>query len=61
VSDPIVDRISPEGELDRARAILVRKYRSPSTSKEESAKRARFLQGRGFSYDVIRAVLKEIE
>jgi regulatory protein len=61
VSDQIVDRISAEGELDRAKAILARKYRAPSTSREESAKRARFLQGRGFSYDVIRAVLREVE
>lgn len=57
VSDDIVDRISPEGELDRARAILARKYRSPVGSREEGAKRARFLQGRGFSHDVIRRAL----
>jgi regulatory protein len=58
ISDEIVARLSSEGELERAKAILQRKYRDPSTSREESAKRARFLQGRGFSYDVIRSVLK---
>ncbi|HYD56815.1 MAG TPA: recombination regulator RecX [Burkholderiales bacterium] len=61
VSEEIVDRLSGEGELDRAKAVLERKYRSPSSSREETAKRARFLQGRGFSYDVIRAVLKEVD
>ena len=49
--------VSAAGELERARAILARKYREPATSREEHARRARFLQGRGFSYDTIRAVL----
>ncbi len=57
VSDALVSRVSDEGELDRARAILARKYRSPCTGREETAKRARFLQSRGFSYDVIRRAL----
>ena len=57
VSDDIVDGLSAEGELERARAILARKYRQPSSSREETAKRARFLQGRGFSYDTIRRAL----
>jgi regulatory protein len=61
VSDDIVESLSAEGELERARAILARKYRQPASSREETAKRARFLQGRGFSYDVIRSVLKELE
>ena len=41
-------------ELETARAILARKYRLPATTREERAKRARFLQQRGFSFDVIR-------
>jgi len=49
--------VSAEGELERARAILARKYREPATTREERARRARFLQGRGFSYDTIRSVL----
>jgi regulatory protein len=53
ISDELVDRVSNEGELERAKTILQRKYREPATTREESAKRARFLQGRGFSYDVI--------
>lgn len=51
--------VSAAGELERARAILARKYRTPPTTPQERAKRARFLQGRGFSGDVIhRLVLR---
>ena len=50
---------APGGDdLVRAAAILRRRYREPAASREERAKRARFLQGRGFSYDVIRRVLE---
>lgn len=49
--------VSAEGDVERARQILARKYREPATTREERAKRARFLQGRGFSYDTIRSVL----
>lgn len=51
----LVERLSEsgEGELERARAILDRKYRSPVATREERAKRMRFLQSRGFSSDVI--------
>jgi regulatory protein len=52
-----IDRISSEGEQERARAILARKYREPAATREERAKRVRFLQGRGFSFDVIRSLL----
>jgi regulatory protein len=57
VSDEIVDRMSSGDELERAKAILARKYRSACDSREEKAKRARFLQGRGFSYDAIKRAL----
>ncbi len=60
VADDIVERLaadSSQDELERARQILVRKYRSPSGTREEHAKRARFLQSRGFSYDTIRRAL----
>jgi regulatory protein len=45
-------------ELERARAAWQRKFRALPESREERAKHARFLQARGFSFDVIRAVLK---
>jgi regulatory protein len=59
VSDDISSRVAtPADEIERARAIVQRKYREPAATREEHAKRARFLQGRGFSYEVIRSVLK---
>jgi regulatory protein len=57
VENELVERISAEGELERAQAILARKYRVPATTQEERARRARFLQGRGFSGDVIRRLV----
>jgi regulatory protein len=62
VSDQIVERIPLQlDEIAKARAILARKYRFPADSREESARRARFLQSRGFSYDVIRHLLSSID
>lgn len=58
VDDALVERVSNEGELERALAILKRKYRDPARTREEHARRARFLQSRGFSYDTIRTVLR---
>jgi regulatory protein len=58
ISGDIVEAISSDGELDRARAILSRKYREPAATPEERAKRARFLQGRGFSTDVILRLIR---
>ena len=43
-------------ELDRAREVWRRKFRSAPTTREERAKQIRFLQSRGFSFDAIRAV-----
>jgi regulatory protein len=44
-------------EIERAREILRRKYSTPAATREELARRARFLQSRGFSYEVIRRVV----
>ena len=57
VGAQLIDRIYSEGDLERARAILTRKYREPAATREERAKRMRFLQGRGFSSDVICSLL----
>lgn len=46
-----------KSDLDRACSILLRKYRTPATTPKERARRARFLQSRGFSADVIRRSL----
>jgi regulatory protein len=44
-------------DLERAIAILLRKFRTPATSREERARRARFLQSRGFLFEVIKSAL----
>jgi regulatory protein len=60
VAQALVERVTGADELETARAILQRKYRQPARTREERAKRARFLQGRGFSAEVIhRLVLRE--
>lgn len=58
VADAVVARVSSDGELEKAKAILARKYRDLATTREEKARRMRFLQGRGFSFDTIRAALQ---
>jgi len=61
IADGIVDAVSSEGELERARAILERKYRAPAATREERARRARFLQSRGFSSDVVMRLVLDRE
>jgi regulatory protein len=58
VPDEIVATVSAEGELERATAVLQRKYRSAASTREEKAKRARFLQSRGFSSEVIYRLIR---
>ena len=58
VPNEIVDGVSAEGELERAREILQRKYRTPAANRQEWAKRARFLQGRGFSNETIYRLIR---
>ena len=53
IGDAILKQVPMEGELERARAILAHKYRLPAGSPAERARRARFLQGRGFSTELI--------
>jgi regulatory protein len=48
-----------ETESARARDVWRRKFGALPANAEEYARQARFLQGRGFSGDVIRSVLKE--
>lgn len=58
ISEELSNRVAAEGsDLEKAKAILARKYRQPAKTREERAKRARFLQSRGFSYDTIRGAL----
>ncbi len=57
VAEAVIEHVSKDGEAARARAILARKYRTAATSRAEKARRARFLQGRGFSMDVIQRLV----
>ena len=57
IADDIVGRIAAGDEVARASAILSRKYHEPASTREERARRARFLQSRGFSMDVIARLL----
>lgn len=46
-------------ELDNAREVCRKKYKASPISREDWAKQARFLQSRGFGFDVIKKVLNE--
>lgn len=58
IADAVLARVSTGGELERAKAILARKYRDVASTREETARRMRFLQSRGFSHDTIRSALR---
>ena len=61
VDGDIVERVCAEDEVARARAILARKYRTGAATREERARRMRFLQSRGFSHDTIRRVVSSAD
>jgi regulatory protein len=46
-------------ELGRVRAVWMKKFAAPPADAREWAKQARFLQGRGFSAETIRKLLKD--
>lgn len=48
-------------ELDNARKVLRKKYQANPTSREDWARQARFLQSRGFGFDVIKKVLNSTQ
>jgi len=60
VSGPLAARAvrgARESELDRARAAWRKRFGTPPADSLEKAKQMRFLQSRGFSFEVIRAVV----
>jgi regulatory protein len=61
IAAEIAARAGAIDERERAAAILARKYRSAAGTREERARRARFLQARGFSHDTIRSLLSSID
>jgi regulatory protein len=58
VDDELAERATAGmDEVEKAKQILARKYHDQATTREERARRMRFLQSRGFSFDTIRRVL----
>ena len=61
VADAVVEAVlaqQPDSELDRARAVWLKKFGAAPASPTDYAKQARFMAGRGFSAGVLRALLK---
>ena len=46
-----------DGELARAQAVLERKFRDAPSNAEQRAKQIRYMQTRGFSFDVIKRAM----
>jgi regulatory protein len=57
IDGALAEQFSAGGELERARIILQKKYRLPAGTREERARRMRFLQSRGFAHETIRKLL----
>jgi len=54
IAEEVITQISSRlDDSQKAREILAKKFPLEPKNREERAKRARFLQGRGFSYEVI--------
>lgn len=50
-----------ETELDNAREVWRKKFKAAPQGREEWAKQARFLQSRGFGFDIIKRVLNSTD
>ncbi len=50
-----------ESELETARAVWTKKFGVLPVNARDQARQMRFLQGRGFSLDIIRRLLRDIE
>ena len=50
-----------ESELETARAVWLKKFGVVPANARDKARQMRFLQGRGFSLDIIRRLLRDIE
>lgn len=60
VAEDLIEKAVAElkdDELSNARAVWQKKFSELPKNREAWAKQARFLQGRGFSFDIIKKVL----
>lgn len=57
----VIAKLEPHGEseVERARTVWRKKFKSPPATAPERAKQMRFLQGRGFSMATIRSVMAD--
>ena len=61
VTEAAIAGVTPdlkENELAQARAIWTRKFREPPADAAARAKQIRYLQTRGFSFDIIKQVIR---
>jgi regulatory protein len=56
-----IERDLKASELERARAVWQKRFGAPAGNAADRARQARFLQARGFSFEVIRHILRELE
>ncbi len=61
IAERLIGGVARGDDLERARAILARKYPHPAGTLRELARRARFLASRGFSRDVAGRALGKFE
>lgn len=64
VTDQAIAEVLPdlkENELAQASAIWLRKFREPPADAKAKSKQIRYLQSRGFSFEVIKQVLRGTE
>lgn len=64
VSDELISEAVQDVKIDElanAKAVWRKKYDAPPSSREEWAKQARFLQSRGFGFEIIKKVINEQE
>lgn len=64
VSDAIIDSVLSENrdsELDRAREVWQKKFGAPPVDAAETARHIRFMHSRGFTSDIIRRVIRQID
>ena len=54
----VLEAVTGIDDLENARSVWQKKYGKPPANRNEWAKQARFLQSRGFGFDVIKQVLK---
>ena len=64
VSDELISEAVQDVKIDElanAKSVWRKKYSAPPQTREEWAKQARFLQSRGFGFEIIKKVINEQE